>query len=251
MEFRYREADFASYPKGLIYGLDILDNWLYDDEHPFVQVELNPVFARLKEQKGNRFWENLIAKISSEQSAWFCADLETVQRTGGTESAKLWRINWQTILTVFQKKKNRHWQIRRRALETYQELPEDPEAAKCIPMLKREDISTKVAPFSNTELKVGDRLFLYHEVPTNGIGYLDVMFDLKDLDESMVPYLGLLKSVLGFVDTEHYSYSELSNEINTETGGIACGVEVFEQADSTDAYKAFFGIRGKVMYPEN
>ena len=51
MEFRYREADFASYPKGLIYGLDILDNWLYDDEHPFVQVELNPVFARLKEQE--------------------------------------------------------------------------------------------------------------------------------------------------------------------------------------------------------
>ena len=34
MEFRYREADFSSYPKGLIYGLDILDNWLYDDEHP-------------------------------------------------------------------------------------------------------------------------------------------------------------------------------------------------------------------------
>ena len=31
MEFRYREADFSSYPKGLIYGLDILGNWLYDD----------------------------------------------------------------------------------------------------------------------------------------------------------------------------------------------------------------------------
>lgn len=39
MEFRYREADFSSYPKGLIYGLDILDNWLYDDEHPFAQVQ--------------------------------------------------------------------------------------------------------------------------------------------------------------------------------------------------------------------
>ena len=43
-------------------------------------------------------------------------------------------------------------------------------------------------------------LFLYHEVPTNGIGYLDLMFDLKDLADEKIPYLGLLKSVLGYVD---------------------------------------------------
>ncbi len=48
IEFRYREADFSSYPKGLIYSLDILDNWLYDNEHPFAQVQLLPVFDNLK-----------------------------------------------------------------------------------------------------------------------------------------------------------------------------------------------------------
>ena len=249
MEFRYREADFASYPKGLIYGLDILDNWLYDDEHPFVQVELNPVFARLKEQKGNRFWENLIEKYLLNNPHGSVLTLKP-SRGLAAQKAKALEDKLADYLNSLSEEEKQTLADKTRALEAYQELPEDPEAAKCIPMLKREDISTKVAPFSNTELKVGDRLFLYHEVPTNGIGYLDVMFDLKDLDESMVPYLGLLKSVLGFVDTEHYSYSELSNEINAETGGIACGVEVFEQADSTDAYKAFFGIRGKVMYPK-
>ena len=55
MEFRYREADFSSYPKGLIYGLDILDNWLYDDEHPFAQVQLIPVFDKLKELKNQGY----------------------------------------------------------------------------------------------------------------------------------------------------------------------------------------------------
>ena len=59
-----------------------------------------------------------------------------------------------------------------------------------------------------------------------------------------------LKSVLGYVDTEHYTYGELSNEINAETGGIACGVEVFDRADSVDEYRAFFGVKGKVMYPK-
>ena len=35
-EFRYREADFGTYPKGLVYGLNALDSWLYDDEKPFI-----------------------------------------------------------------------------------------------------------------------------------------------------------------------------------------------------------------------
>ena len=62
MEFRYREADFSSYPKGLIYGLDILDNWLYDDEHPFAQVQLIPVFDKLKELKNQGYFEDLIQR---------------------------------------------------------------------------------------------------------------------------------------------------------------------------------------------
>ena len=136
------------------------------------------------------------------------------------------------------------------ALEAYQEAEEDPEAAKCIPMLKREDIRKSADKFYNEELDVDGSLFLYHDVPTNGIGYLDLMFDLKSLSPDKVPYLGLLKSVLGYVDTAHYTYGELSNEINAETGGIACGVEVFDRADSVDEYRAFFGVKGKVMYPK-
>ena len=135
-------------------------------------------------------------------------------------------------------------------LEQYQETPEDPDAAKCIPMLKREDIRKEITPFTNETLDVDGSLFLYHEVPTNGIGYLDLMFDLKDLSDTKISYLGLLKSVLGYVDTAHYTYGELTNEINAETGGIMCGVEVFDRADSTDKFQAFFSVRGKVMYPK-
>ena len=71
-------------------------------------------------------------------------------------------------------------------LEQYQETPEDPEAAKCIPMLKREDIRKEITPFTNEALDIDGSLFLYHEVPTNGIGYLDLMFDLKDLADEKI-----------------------------------------------------------------
>ena len=136
-----------------------------------------------------------------------------------------------------------------KALEEYQEAPEPEGAEKCIPMLKREDIKKEAAGFYNEPLDVDGSLFLYHQVPTNGIGYLDLLFDLKGLAPEKVPYLGLLKSVLGYVDTAGYTYGDLTNEINAQTGGIQCGVEVFEQADSIEDYKAFFSLRGKVMYP--
>ena len=49
-EFRYREADYGSYPKGLIWGLSLLDSWLYDDSRPFIHVEENKTFERLKKE---------------------------------------------------------------------------------------------------------------------------------------------------------------------------------------------------------
>ena len=76
------------------------------------------------------------------------------------------------------------------------------------------------------------------------------MFKTDSIAPEQIPYLGLLKSALGYVDTEHYTYGELFNEINASTGGINCGVEVFDRADSTDAFQAMFSVRGKALYPK-
>ena len=249
MEFRYREADFSSYPKGLIYGLDILGNWLYDDEHPFAQVELIPVFEKLKSLKNTGYFEELIRKYLLDNPHGSVLTLMP-SRGLAARKAKALEEKLAAYLGECTEEERQEMVKRTSALEAYQEAEEDPEAAKCIPMLKREDIRKSADKFYNEELDVDGSLFLYHEVSTNGIAYLDLMFDLKNLAPDKVPYLGLLKSVLGYVDTAHYTYGELSNEINAETGGIACGVEVFDRADSVDEYRAFFGVKGKVMYPK-
>ena len=61
-EFRYREADFGSYPKGLMYGLQMFDSWLYDEESPFLHIEALDTFAFLKEQISTSYYEDLIQK---------------------------------------------------------------------------------------------------------------------------------------------------------------------------------------------
>ena len=59
-EFRFREADFGSYPKGLMFGLMMLDSWLYDDNKPFVHIEANDTYRKLKEAIETNYYEELV-----------------------------------------------------------------------------------------------------------------------------------------------------------------------------------------------
>ena len=61
-EFRYREADFGHFPKGLLYGIQCLDSWLYDDMRPFLHLEALDTYRFLKEQVETDYFEQLIQK---------------------------------------------------------------------------------------------------------------------------------------------------------------------------------------------
>ena len=86
----------------------------------------------------------------------------------------------------------------------YQDEPSRPEDIEKIPMLTREDISEDIAPIYNEEMNLAGVPIVFHEVETNGIGYLDLMFDLSEVPEDMLPYVGILQAVLGIIDTDNY-----------------------------------------------
>lgn len=117
-------------------------------------------------------------------------------------------------------------------------------------MLTRADISREIAPIYNEEMKIVDIPTVFHEIETNGIGYLDLMFDLSDVPEKDLPMVGLLQAVLGIIDTEHYEYGELFNEINRHTGGIGTSLELYPDVTKVKEkeFKATFEIKGKALY---
>lgn len=248
-EFRYREADFSSYPKGLMYGLDMLGNWLYSDETPFAQVKQLTVFEKIKELLEEGYFETLIQKYLLDNTHG--SILTLIPSMGlAAKKEKALEEKLETFRSSLSQEELEELVEKTKALEAYQEEEEDPENLECIPMLKIEDIKKKAGVFYNEEIKVDDSLLLFHDVCTNGIGYVDILFDLKYLPAEKIGYLGLLKSVLGYVDTKNYSYGELFNVINASTGGVHCGVEVFEMADAKEEFRAMFGIRGKALYSQ-
>lgn len=248
-EFRFREADFSSYPKGLMYGLDILSSWLYDDTKPFCEVQLLEGFEFLKKALEEGYFEDLIRKYLLDNTHGAILSLVPEKGLAAKRDKEL-EEKLENYRESLSDEELTRMVENTKALEAYQESEEDPEALTCIPMLSREDIKKEITGLTNEEHYVDDSLFLYHDVCTNGIGYADLLFEIHDFDVNTVHYLGLLKSVLGAVDTENYSYGELFNEVNARTGGISYGIEVFDDAQDTDAFRAMFAVRGKALYPE-
>lgn len=248
-EFRYREADFGSYPKGLMYGLQMFDSWLYDEESPFLHIEALDTFAFLKEQISTSYYEDLIQKYLLDNThasiVMICpkkgltaeADQKLHQKLQDYKAG----LSREEVEKLVQDTKD---------LRAYQEEPTPPEILEKIPVLKVSDISEDIAPIYNEEQKAGDVPCICHPIDTNGIGYLTLIFDLRTLSEKEIPYAGLLQAVLGIIDTEHYEYGKLFNEINRRTGGIETSLEMYTDVTKVKEkeFRPTFEIKTKAMY---
>ena len=248
-EFRYREADFGNYPAGLMYGLQAFDSWLYKEDSAFLHLEALDTFAFLKEQAANGYFEGLIVKYLLENPH---GSLVVIRPKRGLtaeqdEALKKKLAAYKESLTAEERKRivdfTKH-------LKEYQSEPSPQEDLEKIPLLERGDIGKEALPFQNEELPAGGIKMVFHDLFTNGIGYVNLIFRANEIPEDLIPYLGLLKAVLGKVDTENYSYGEFAKELNLHTGGIYCSVGSYDQVRNPDEYTAVFEVHSKALYEE-
>ncbi|HIU75097.1 MAG TPA: insulinase family protein [Candidatus Pelethocola excrementipullorum] len=246
-EFRFREADYASYPKGLIYGIDVFDSWLYDDGKPWMHLKQLEVFQELKQEAEKGYYEGLIQKylLSNEHSSMVTLVPEKgLTERDEQETAK----KLASYKATLSQEELESLVEQTRALKEFQESEDSEEIKKCIPLLKRSDIRKESIRLYHEEHRQGDTVLLHHNLFTNGIAYVSLLFDTKHVPDELISYMGILKSVLGYVSTERFSYSELFNEINADTGGISCGLQVFQNPARNDDCTRMFGVRLKCLY---
>lgn len=246
-EFKYREADYGSYPRGLMLGLQAFDSWLYDKMSPFMHIEADETYAFLKENIDKGYFEGLIKKYFIDNTH------KTILRV--TPKINLTKIkddklkeklkNYKDSLT---KEERQTIVDKTKELKEYQSTPSDEEDLKKIPLLKKEDLKKEASKLVNDVKTIDGTTFVYHDIFTSGIGYLSFLFNLNDVPADLYPYLGILKSVIGVVDTKNYSYSDLFNEINIHTGGIRPGISSYQNLNNLDDIGTSFEIKSKYLY---
>ncbi len=246
-EFKYREADFGSYPKGLMYGLQMLDSWMYDDSKPFLHIEANETFAVLKQKIKEGYFENLIKECLLNNNHRTMVRLNPVKGlTAKRDKALAKRL--EEIKQGMSKEELQTIVKQSKQLKEWQEEENSPEDLDKIPVLTREDIGKSANKFCNDLREHAGVKILYHPMFTNGIAYVRLLFDLKNISEEDFAYVGLFKGVLGLLNTKNYSYGELYNEIHIKTGGMASVTNVYTRVEDISKNKVTLELKVKVLY---
>mgnify|MGYP001090825295 CR=1 FL=1 len=245
-EFRFREADFGQFPKGLLYGIQCLDSWLFDDMQPFMHLEALDTYQFLKDQIGTGYYEELVKTYLLDNPHASVVITVPEQGLGAKRDAALEKklAEYKAGLSREERKKliadTKH-------LKQYQEEPSPKEDLEKIPRLTRADLKKEAAPLLNREIETEGVSIVAHEMDTNGIDYLTYLFDVCDILPEDLPYLGILKAVLGYVDTDNHSYAALANEINMYTGGIGSSIGIYPNVKKQGEIGLYYEVRTKVL----
>lgn len=245
-EFKFREADFGQFPKGLLFGLNCLDSWLFDDMKPFIHLECLGTFAKLRKAVDTNYFEKLIQEYLLDNTHGSSVTVKPKRGLGNEREEALAKelSDYKASLSDEEIKKliedTEH-------LKKYQEEPSSDEDLRKLPMLTRADMKKNAMPFSNIEDELLDVKVVRHDIESNGIDYISFLFDAGDFAQSELGYLGFFTNALGLVSTERYSYTDLANATNIYTGGISTGTASHPDIKDRNNFVFKFEVKLKVL----
>ncbi|MBU1107310.1 MAG: insulinase family protein [Candidatus Riflebacteria bacterium] len=245
IEFELREADYGGRPLGLLYAVKCMDSWLYGED-PKMHLAFEAPLAKVKKALTEPLFESLIEKyllnnthssllvvkpspgIAEKREKEIHEELQAYKKTLGEEE----------LLQI----------IRRNAeLKEKQSTPDAPEALATIPMIALEDIEKTAETLPLKEEIFEGVKTLFHPASTNGIAYTTLYFDTSAVPEDLLPYIGLLASVLGESSTKNLQYEDLANQINIHTGGIEFYNQAFALSGKDGEFVPKFIVEAKSL----
>ena len=249
-EFKAREADYGSYPKGLMYGLSSFDSWLYDAD-PTMHLRFENIFKTLREEVENGYFENLIKKhlLDNKNTAIVTMTPKKGLTTKKDNELKEKLAKFKDTLSKEELKKIYEDTI---ALKKYQSEPSSEEDLLKIPLLSRDDISrdVKMPEFEEDSVKVCDKdiKVVHSKVFTAGINYMKFIFNIDFANEEEIKYLELLKEILGYIDTKKETFAALATNINLNSGGISYSLEAYATNANPIDFTFGFCVNAKILY---
>lgn len=239
LEFKLREFNTGSFPKGLSIMLGMMKNWIYD-RNPIDAISFEGALQELKaDLKANKpVFQDLLKKYFVNNThrvvVEMIPDKELENQQNQAEEKQL-----QSIKSSMSPAQLEEIIKSTKSLREAQERVDSPEARATLPKLGLEDIEkkTREVPFEVVkDVKQGDAYtLLTHALPTAGILYADMGFDYSNIDMEDITWLPLFSRMLMEAGTKNYDATTLSRKIGANTGGI-----------SVSFYSDFKGNHGRV-----
>ncbi|MDA0335642.1 MAG: insulinase family protein [bacterium] len=244
-EFRLRENNTGSSPRGISLMLRSLSTWLYGDD-PFEPLAFEAPLAALKERIGlGRYFEGLIETHLLDNphrtTVYVRPDVAQSAREEAEEKARLAEVRASMSAADMARVAAEAADLKAR-----QEAPDDPADLAKIPTLSLDDIDRKIRQIPVQRTEVAGVRTLYHDLFTNGIVYFDIGFDLRTLPTHLLPYVSLFGRCLLEIGTQTEDFVRLSQRIGSRTGGLWATSIVTNHREQPEPVGLFL-LRGKAM----
>lgn len=244
-KFRFLESDFGSFPKGLIYGLGILDTWLYDKNMPFDTLETVKYLDGFRNHLEDGYFEALIEKYLINNNHYSVVSISPEPGLTSKKDEKL-KEELRKRKSALSEEEIKELIKDTSDLKRFQEEPTPEEDLLKIPMLNREDLRREARPLTGKNSLINGINVMNNDIETNGIQYVELTFLPKGLTIEDVPAVSLYSKIIGMVDTEKYSYGELTTRINVCSGGISTDVRTHGLMNDTSLF--WFSMKAKMLY---
>ncbi len=245
-EFSYREGDYGFYPKSVAYGTMVFERWLYTDDDIFINLKQNKIFKELREGIHNGLFENVLRDCVLNNNHKTILVMKPVKGLNGRKEEEL-KKKLQAYKDSLSEAEKLEILNSTKALKKYQEEPDSEEALKTIPTLSLKDIKKEATHLDYDVTEIDGIKEITADIIPNGIVYFTLAFKADRLPLRLVPALSVVKTLLGYVNTDKYTYGELSNEINIKTGGLSTGTMVYKKKDNTDDYTYSLEVKSKAL----
>ena len=245
-EFRLRENNTGFFPRGIGIMLRALSFWNYDRD-PFAPLAWREPLERIKARlaNGERIFEPLIREQllgnPHRSTVLFTPDPDLHHHEAEEERKKLDAVH--ASMSVAELKRIVEGTG---ALKLKQEAPDTPEALATLPRLRLSDLPRTQPPIPIAVGALAGAKYLTHDLPTNGIIYLDIGFDLRALPPALLPYTGIFRAALLETGAGDMDMVRLSQRIGRSTGGISTG-SLTSAVVGEDATAAWLFVRGKAV----
>ena len=245
VEFALRENNTGSLPRGLLVMFRSLATWIYDSD-PCLLVCFETPLTRIKERldAGEPVFEQLVQRYFLDNPHQSTVRLEP----DSEEGERIRQREQETIdrlLEGLSRQEREGLYERSMELLRKQQAPDDPGDLARIPGLRVADLPREEPDIPCEEVSGSSGTLLYHELPCNGIVYLDLCLDMGAVPQKLISYVPLLGRALTEMGTDSEDYVTLDRRIEAETGGIRA--ETFFSAQEDGAVCAKFLLRGKAM----
>lgn len=83
--------------------------------------------------------------------------------------------------------------------------------------------------------------------PTNGITYVNILFDITDLPDRLVPYVDLFADFITELGTKNRNYKDLAQYEKLISGGIGAGVDTRQSLDGKGATEVYLSLSSHAL----